>query len=110
MRCERSLGDKVGLHVGTAKTIDSLLRVAHKKEGTRPDGALLPRQCQIPFTGETPEDLGLQWVGILELIDQDSWIARGQSSTHGLVSLEEIACVMQQVVEVEQSGLSLVVA
>ena len=58
---------------------------------------------------KSPHDLGLQWVGILELIDQDARKAARESLAHRLVALEKIARVMEQIVEIEQRGFALVI-
>ena len=73
----------IGRDVGAAEAVDRLLGIADQeqraraKRECRPVGAIaVPRR----LAAEAPEYLGLQRVGVLELVDEDVAEARGQSA------------------------------
>ena len=59
---------------------------------------------------QAPEDLGLQRIGVLELVDQDMREARGQRAAHRFMVAQQLARGEDQIVEIEKRSRALVVA
>ena len=71
--------------VGAAEAIDGLLGVTDQKERPGADlkvGPVLVAPPRRAVATQTPEDFGLQRVGVLELIDQHVRKARRQRAAH----------------------------
>ena len=101
---ERLAGADVGCDVGTAEAIDRLLGIADEEEGARSEregrpvgGGALRRR----LSAEAPENLGLQGVGVLELVHEDAGEARGEGPAHVIVIAQQIAGGENQIVEIE---------
>lgn len=63
----------IGADVGAAKAIDRLLGIADQEQRARPDVKARPVIGVVDgLTAQTPEDLGLQGIGVLELVDEDT--------------------------------------
>ena len=64
----------VGGDVGAAEAVDRLFGIAHEEERTRPERERRP-VAGVTFcrrlAAEAPENLGLERVGVLELVDED---------------------------------------
>ena len=91
----------------------ALLGITHEEERTRAE-----RECRplagvsvcLRLAAETPEDFCLQWVGVLELVDEDVAEALGQRPAHLVVVPQQVAGGKDQVVEVQQRRRTLVLA
>ncbi len=78
---ELLLGRGIGLEIGTAEAIDALLRIADDEEGAGPWGDRAPVAALGRVGGEEEADLGLNRVGVLELIDQEALVLATQRTS-----------------------------
>ena len=88
-------GAQVGVQVGMAKAVDRLFRVAHQEQ--RRGGVAGRRGAAV----DRLEHRKLQWVGVLELVDQRGRKARqqGRGQARRLATAEPVMQVEQHVVE-----------
>ena len=104
---ELALDALVQPDVGAPEAIDRLLRIAHQEElaGYGSDAA------PVPFGriagGEQEQQLGLERIGVLELVDEEMAPARLQAAAHARVVAHQVACPQQQIDEVETAGATL---
>src|SRR5207245_10059019 len=89
---ELSADARVGTDVGAAETIDRLLRVADDE------------QLAGHVVGEQQQDLGLDGIGVLELVDEDADELRLQMGANVGVRPDQIARLREQIGEVERAG------
>ncbi len=106
-----------GVHanVGASEPVDRLLGVAHEHEtvGLQVEATLRERHrvagvddvC-VARERERHRNLGLERVGILELVDQQMAVLLPTPHTCGRITADHVAGEDQHVVEREQSGLS----
>ena len=59
------------------------------------------------IAAQPPENLGLQQVGVLEFVDQHVAVSGGKRHAHLFGARQQVARVVQQVVEVEECGCAL---
>ena len=102
----------VDADVGAPEAVDRLLRIADEEQRARPRPDLPPVGLVGIVGGEQQQDLGLQRIGVLELVDEDAREARLEAAPHAGVVAHQIARAEQQIEEVERAGarLELVVA
>ena len=93
--------------VGAAKAVDRLLRVADHGEppGRRRELAPVLVGRDRLIAGEQQGELGLDRVGVLELVDQHDLVAAAEVVARGLVVAQQVARPEQQVVEVRLARL-----
>ena len=60
----------VGFDVGSAETIDRLLRIAHEEQRTPSKSRILPTGRGY-FRGDGEDDCGLDAIGVLEFVDEE---------------------------------------
>ena len=75
----------------------------------RPGTGVTRRQssCSGSADGEQQQDLGLQRIGVLELVDEDVREARLEAAAHAGVAAHQVARLEQQIEEVERAGARL---
>ena len=78
------------MHVGTSEPIDGLFRIANQEQRASADSELMPRPRWIALTCNSPEDFGLQRIGILKLIHQNAGIACCESGSYWRVISEKV--------------------
>ena len=104
---ELSLGRLVERHVGAAEAVDRLLGIADDEE-LAGDGA---RAREVVLEGivgrEQEQDLGLEGVGVLELVDEQVREALLELAADGRVLLDEVPGEQEQVEEVEPPAARL---
>ncbi len=61
----------VDVHVRAPEPIDRLLRIADDEELAGDGNDLLPARLGRIIGGEQQQQLGLQWIGVLELVDEE---------------------------------------
>ena len=93
--------------VGAAEAVDRLLRIADDEEAAGDGRDRAPVGCGGIVGGEQQQDLGLQRVGVLELVDEDVREALLEAAPHGSSLRDEVARLEQQVEEVERAGARL---
>ena len=101
----------IGADIGAAEAIDRLLGIADQEE--RPGRIRNRVQSAIAigrFAAQPPKDLGLQRIGILELIDEDMGEALAQRAPDIVMVAQQIARGEDQIVEVELGARALMVA
>ena len=100
----------VELNVRPAEAVDRLLRVANEEEFALAYRNLVPAQAVDVGCagGEEGGDLQLQWVGVLELIDQEVGKAPSHRFADFRVVAQEPGGEHQQVVELENATLAAV--
>ena len=104
---QRFLDLLVKHHVGAAKSVDRLLRVAYQEELSGCRGCTRP-VCYLRIaSGEQEENLDLQRIRVLKLIDEDVSEPTLQVAAHLSVVANQIAGTDQQVEKVELSGVAL---
>ncbi len=106
-RDEPLLDGFVERHVGATEAVDGLLGVADQEELAGHGGC--PRPCVLRgiLGREQEEDLGLERVGVLELVDEDALEAALEVLPRAAVGLDEIAGAEEQVEEIELAGARL---
>ena len=113
LRAERLACPDIGGNIRAAETIDRLFRVAHKKEGARPErkrGPVAGITVRRRLAAKPPEDLRLQGVRILELVHQNVGELPGKSPANLVEVPQQIARGEDQVIEVELRRRALVLA
>ena len=97
----------IGFDVGPPEAIDRLFRIAD-------DEQLAGNRCDPPpvafgriVGGQQQQDLGLQRVGVLELVDEDMREPRLERPADARVLRQQIAGAQQQVDEIERAGALL---
>ena len=85
------------------EAVDGLLGIADEEEPARVDLHLVPRRrCAHRLAaGDERGDLDLQRIGVLKLIDQQVRELLAQAAPHRRVATQEVACLHEQVVELE---------
>ncbi|MFN7977839.1 MAG: hypothetical protein U0P30_06855 [Vicinamibacterales bacterium] len=106
---ERLADGAIDADVGATEAIDRLLGVADDEERARPCSEIQVRHVGpgVAIGRQAHQQLGLQWIGILELVDQQVAEALLEIAAHVGVVAHEIACPDQQVEEVEGAGARL---
>ena len=94
----------IRLHVGTAETVDRLLRIADDEELARDGMDLAPVGLSAIVRREQQEDLRLERIGVLEFVHEQAGETRLKRLAHFAVLHEQIARSQQQVDEVERAG------
>ena len=94
---------RVDADVGAPKAIDRLLRVADDEELARRRRHRAPVADRGIARREQQQDLGLQRIGVLELVDEQVREAQLKRGAHLRVIAHEIARRHQQVEEVERA-------
>ena len=94
----------VRVDIGAAEPVDRLLRVAHDEELAR-DGPRRSAGARARIVGrEKQQDLGLNRVGVLELVNEDPFELRLQVPPDALVGSDQVACPREEIDEVERTG------
>ena len=91
----------VGLDVGAAEAIDGLLGIAHDEEAAGLRRELSPVLLLRVLARQVEEDLGLDRVGVLELVDEDGQEAFLEGAPDTGMVAEQVAGDQEQVLEVE---------
>ncbi len=91
LRLQRVAHAPIRVDTGTAEAIDRLLRVADDEELA--GGA----------AGQQQKNVGLNRIRVLEFVDEDARELGLQMAAHGLVRLDQIARLREQVAEVERA-------
>ena len=110
---ERLSRPDVGGNVGATEPIDRLLGIADQKQRAGANAKRPPAGIgggALRLAAEPPEDLGLNRIGVLELVDEDVGEAFGECPAHVLVVAQQVARGEDQVVEIEQRRGTLVAA
>ena len=89
--------------VGAAETVDGLFRVAHHVELAGRGLRLAPVALGGVGGGEQEQDLGLQRIGVLELVDEDALVDALQIGARAVVA-QQVAGAEQKVHEIELAG------
>ena len=92
--------------VGAAEAVDGLLGVAHHVELAGRGLRLAPVALGGIGGGEQEQNLGLQRVGVLELVDEDALVDALQIGARAIVA-QQVAGAEQQVHEIELAGAAL---
>ncbi len=97
--------------VGAAEAIDGLLGIADQGEGALAQGDLVPAGGGGVALAEEEDDLGLQRVGVLELVDEDMVEEALELAADAAVPGQEVAEPDQQIELVQHlaPGLDLLV-
>ena len=106
-RCEPIADLAIDADVGAAEAVDRLLRIADDEQLARPRPGASPVRLGVVVGGEQQQDLGLQRIGVLELVDEDVLEARLEAPADAGVVAHEIARAEQQIEEVERAGARL---
>ena len=103
-------GDDVGIHIGAAEAIDRLLGITDQEQCARTQGAsrLIHSGRRACFPAQEPDDLDLQWVSVLELIDQNMAEVLPKRLAYLFVPREQVARRVEQVVEIEERSEAFV--
>ena len=99
----------VSIDIGAAEPVDRLFRIADEEQAARTQPPFEPRRIGSAVAAQAPQDFGLQRIRVLELVDEDAWITPTEVLSHGFVAREQIAGVVEQVIEIEERRLPLVV-
>ena len=106
--CEQSLFHLlVDSDVRTAEAVDRLLGIADQEQLSRNGTDIAPVGLARIIGGEQQEDLGLEWIGILELVDEEVGKALLQLGANAAVVSNEVARLDQEIEEIEAAGASL---
>ena len=97
----------VDSNVRAAKAVDRLLRITNQEQLSRNGTDIAPIGLASIIGGEQEEDLGLERVGILELVDEEVSEALLQLGANAAVVSNEIARLDQEIEEIETTGVSL---
>ena len=84
-------------HVSAAESVDRLLRITDDEQRSRTDRPIVT-------AGQGKQELGLKWVGILELVDENHPKALAELAADSLVVSNQVPGLDQQVEEVERAG------
>ncbi len=93
--------------VGAAEAIDRLLGIADDEETAGLRLRLPPVGLARIVGGEQQQDLGLQRIGVLELVDEDALEAALEALAHAPVVAHQVACDEQQIEKIERAVLRL---
>ncbi len=93
--------------VGAAEPVDRLLGIADDEEAAGQRLRLAPVGLARIVGGEEQEDLGLQRIGVLELVDEDALEAALEALAHPPVVAHQVARDEQQIEKVERAVLRL---
>jgi hypothetical protein len=106
--CEQSvLHFLVDSDVRTAEAVDRLLGITNQEQLPRNRTDIAPIGLARIVGGEQQEDLGLQWVGILELVDEEVGKSLLQLGANAAVVSNEVARLDEEIEEIEAAGASL---
>ena len=89
--------------VGAAEAIDRLLRIADDEQLAGNGRDVLPARLVRIVRRQQQQQLGLQRIGVLELVDEDPREARLEVPPHVRVVAHQIARAQQQIEEVERA-------
>ena len=92
-------------HVSATETINRLFGVADQEQFPRNRSSFAPVRLSRITGGQQQQNLGLQRIGVLELIDEDSFEALLKARPHLRIIPDEISCLEQKVEKVESAGL-----
>ncbi len=81
----------INADIGAPEAIDRLLRVAHQKELPGNRASFTPVRRSRIAGGQQQQDLGLQRIGVLELIDEDAFETLLKARAHLRVVPDEIS-------------------
>src|SRR6185437_10079107 len=90
----------VGADVGAPKAVDRLFGIANHEESALAQPAVPPARRTV-LSGDAKQDLRLDWVCILEFVDEDVAIALPERATDRILPAHERARSLQEIVEVE---------
>ena len=90
----------VGGDVGAAEAVDRLLRIADDEQAPGLRHELAPVALGAGWRADPGDQLGLDRIGVLELVDQDVGGAPAEVLAHDRVVAHQVARADQQVVEV----------
>ena len=93
--------------VGASEAVDRLLGIADEEEAAGRRPCLAPVGLGRIVGGEQQQDLGLQRIGVLELIDEHPLEAALKAGADLRVVADQVARAEQQVEEVERAGVRL---
>ena len=93
--------------VGAAEAVDRLLGIADDEEAAGLRLRLAPVGLARIVGGEEQEDLGLQRIGVLELVDEDALEAALEALAHAPVVAHQVARDEQQIEKIERAVLRL---
>ena len=94
-------------YVGASEAVNRLLGVAHHHDSPLPGDQLPPVLAGVGVAGQEQRELGLDGVGVLELVDQHSLEALTEVASRGLALEQQVARPEQEVIEV---GLAVLLA
>ena len=92
--------------VRTAEAVDRLLGITNQEQLSWNGPDIAPIGLVSIVGGEQQEDLGLEWVGILELVDEEVGKALLQLGANAVVVSNEVARLDQEIEEIEAAGAS----
>ena len=92
-------------NVGAAEAVDRLLWIADQEQLSGNRLNLSPIGFGGIIGSEKQQDLGLEWIGILELVDKVVREALLQLGPYALVVTNEITRLDQEIEEIEAPGL-----
>ena len=94
-------------HVGATETVDRLPGVADQEELADAGGDFAPVPLGRIGRRQQQQDLGLQGIGVLELVDEDADVALLRVVADIVVVAEQVPRPKQQIDEIESSRLGL---
>ncbi|MYD86991.1 MAG: hypothetical protein F4Y14_12910 [Acidobacteria bacterium] len=97
----------VDADVGAPEAVDRLLGVSHQEELARPGRHLAPVALVGIARRQQQQDLGLQRIGVLELVHEDARIALLRVAADAVVVADQVPRLQQQIDEVEPTRLDL---
>ena len=89
--------------VGATEPVDRLFRIANQEQASRDWPDTPPVRLGLVVGREQQQDLGLQRVGVLELVDEDVGEALLEASPDHRVAADEVAGAHQQIEEIQDS-------
>ena len=92
---------EICLYVGAAETVDRLLRVSHHEQLAWDGRRSTPVGLPWIVGREQQQQLGLQWVRVLEFVDENPAEPRLEVPPHRGIITKQISCTNQQIKEVE---------
>ena len=103
------LHELVQRYVGTPEPIDALLGIAHDEEGAGPGRDTPPVVAVgVRIARQQQQDLGLERIGVLELVDQHASVALPKFAASTRVLAQQLGRQHKQVLECDvATGLSL---
>ena len=94
-------------HIGAPEPVYRLLRIADQEEFAGNRAGSLPVRLVGVVGGEQEENLGLERIGVLELVDEKVSEALLQLVTDSDIIANEITCLDEEVEEIEAPRLAL---